>query len=329
MIRFFKIPVAVILAWAVVLPGLNAREIRLSYRLKWLFNASVAGDILAREKGYFRQAGLDVNVKEGSPEKDAIKELELGYADFGVASADQVIRALAKGADVVVLAQIFQVNPMQWIYRADRPEILTLKDLEGRRIGITYGGNDETIMKALLALSGLEPGDVKIFGVRFDFTPFLKKKVEIWPVYRNSQGVILEDKLAREGELVRFLNPAGFGIRFVANSVVTSGKMMKESPLVAEAFMTSLMKAWEDAMDPANENMILGEIMKKDKTATEDILRKQVSVTRDLVRPDSEIPMGRIDIQAWQQTEEIMLREKLIPGPVHVETRLVETGVSP
>lgn len=322
-----RILMTIFLVWAVILPDLSAREIHLNYRLKWLFNASVAGDILAREQGYFQEAGLEVDVKEGSPEKNAIKELELGYADFGVASADQVIRALDKGADVVVLAQIFQVNPMQWIYRADRPAILTLADLKGRRIGITYGGNDETIMKAMLALSGLESGDVEIFGVRFDFTPFFKRKVEVWPVYRNSQGVIFEDKLAREGEHVRFLNPAGFGVSFVANSVVTSGRMMKERPLVANAFMTALMRAWEDAMDPANEERILGEVMKKDKTATEDILRKQIASTRELVRPDSEIPMGKIDIRAWHQTEKIMLKEELIPGPVHVETRLVETGV--
>ena len=129
-----------------------AEAIKLNYRLKWLFNTSVAGDILAADQGYFKAAGLDVTVKEGSPEKNAINELELGYADFGVASADQVIRALDKGADVVVLAQLFQVNPMQWIYRADRPEIKMLEDLKGRHIGITFGGNDETIMRTLLAL---------------------------------------------------------------------------------------------------------------------------------------------------------------------------------
>ena len=78
----------------------------LNYRLKWLFNTSVAGDIIADTNGFFKQAGLDVSVNEGGAGKNAIKELELGYANFGAASADQVIRALEKGADVVVLAQL-------------------------------------------------------------------------------------------------------------------------------------------------------------------------------------------------------------------------------
>ncbi len=50
----------------------HADEIELNYRLKWLFNTSVAGDIYADAKGYFREAGLKVTVKEGSPEKNAI-----------------------------------------------------------------------------------------------------------------------------------------------------------------------------------------------------------------------------------------------------------------
>jgi NitT/TauT family transport system substrate-binding protein len=84
---------------------------KVSYRLKWLFNASVAGDIYADVNGFFKKEGLAVEVKEGGPERDAIKELEMGHAQFGVASADQVIRAVSKGSPVVVLAQLSRPIP--------------------------------------------------------------------------------------------------------------------------------------------------------------------------------------------------------------------------
>jgi len=303
----------------VVSPAFSAT---LNYRLKWLFNTSVAGDIMADSGGFFSRAGLDVRVKEGGPEKNAIKELELGYADFGVASADQVIRALDKGADVVVLAQLFQVNPMQWIYRADQPEIRTLNDLRTRHIGVTFGGNDETIMNTLLAMAGLTPKDVRISSVRFDFTPFLKKKVEVWPVYRNSQGVILEDKLAKEGEFVKFFNPADFGVSFVANSVVTSGRMMKKHPEMVRTFITALMAAWEFAMDPANSYRVLSDITKRDKGTRDDIREKQLGETRLLIKPSSQIKIGTIDRAAWVQTETIMVKEKQVKARVYVEKRL-------
>ncbi len=295
----------------------------LNYRLKWLFNTSVAGDIIADTAGFFKKAGLDVSVNEGGAGKNAIKELELGYADFGVASADQVIRALEKGADVIVLAQLFQVNPMQWIYRSDQPGINTLSDLKGRHIGVTFGGNDETIMNTLLAKAGLGHGDVRISSVRFDFTPFLKKEVAVWPVYRNSQGVILEDKLGAEGEQVRFFNPADYGVSFVANSVVTSGTMIKKHPDTVKTFMTALLSAWEFAMDPANEVRVLAEIKKKDKGTKDDIRKKQLDATRPLVKPATGVKIGTIDVKAWQQTESIMVKEKQVSAPVDVTKRLM------
>lgn len=302
------------------------KETQLNYRLKWLFNASVAGDIYANTKGYFQEAGLNVEVKEGSPEKNAINELELGYADFGVASADQVIRAIDKGADIVVIAQLFQVNPMQWIYRSDQPEIKSLKDLTGRKIGITFGGNDETIMKTLLAKGGITNDQVEIIGVRFDFTPFLKRKVEVWPVYRNSQGVILADKLAKEGEKVLFFNPADYGVNFVANSVITTRKMINERPKVAKRFLTALLKGWEAAMDSANQNEVLEAIKQLDKGTQGMIRKEQLIATKALIKPLPATQIGTIDVFSWKQTETIMLKEKQIKKPVNIESYLIQVG---
>ena len=302
----------------------NAEKNSVVYRLKWLFNSSVAGDIYADVNGYFEKAGLSVQVKEGSPEKNAIKELELGQADFGVASADQVIRALDKGAKIVVLAQIFQVNPMQWIYRTDQPKINHLAELRGCSIGVTFGGNDETIMNSLFAKNGITDKDVTITGARFDFTPFLTGKVQFWPVYRNSQGVILQDRLAREGEGVQFLNPADFGVNFVANSVITSQKMMDNHPETVQKFTKALMAGWRDAMDPANEEKSLAAIASLDKGNSDEIRSLQLLATRALVVPDTLEDMGKINASAWKQTEAIMYSSGQIKKQVDVEKVLVQ-----
>ena len=317
-----RIHILVLFLFTALFSVASADEIELNYRLKWLFNTSVAGDIYADAKGYFREAGLKVTVKEGSPEKNAINELELGHSDFGVASADQVIRALDKGAKIMVLAQLFQVNPMQWIYRTDQPQIKTLDDLRGRNIGITFGGNDETVMNTLFAKAGITSKEVKITGVRFDFTPFFKREVDVWPVYFNSQGVILKDKLEKEGEKVYFFNPADFGVNFVANSVITSEKIWKNRPEVVKQFMDALLKGWEAAMDPANEADVLTEVKKQDKESNDELRRLQLIATRELIKPSATVKIGTMDVEAWKQTEAIMLNEKQIKKPVRVETIL-------
>jgi NitT/TauT family transport system substrate-binding protein len=292
------------------------------YRLKWLQNSSTVGDLYADVHGCFAAQGLTVEVRAGGPERDAIKELELGHAQFGVASADQVIRAIAKGAPVVVIAQIFQVNPLQWIYRAGRPLIEDPADLAGLTIGITYGGNDETIMRTLLAQAGLDERDVSLMSVRYDFTPFYRGRADLWPIYRNSQGIVIAERMTRAGEPVRFFNPADFGVRFVANSVVTHQRLLDTRPDLVRRFRRALLQGWQAALDERNEARALETIARFDPDTPPDLMVRQLRVTRALVRPTADFAVGRLDVEAWRQTEEIMRAQGLIPAPVDVVSRL-------
>ena len=308
---------------AVFSPTVATGAEKLNYRLKWLFNTSVVGDLYADARGVFKAAGLDVTVKAGGPERDAIKELELGQAQFGVASADQVVRAMAKGSPVVVIAQLFQVNPLQWIYRQTDPPITRLEDLRGRTIGITFGGNDETIMRTLLAKANLSERDVRLFSVRYDYTPFYQKKVDIWPVYRNTQGIVIGQKMANEGDPVQFFIPAKYGVQFVANSVVTSRQMAQQRPETVARFIKTLLKAWESALDPARSDITIEVLQQFDKDTPRKMLEEQLKITRLLVKPQPGIAIGTIDTEAWVQTEQIMYDQKQIVKHVNVETALM------
>jgi NitT/TauT family transport system substrate-binding protein len=223
-----------------------------NYRLKWLYNVSTIGDLYAEAQGYFARSGLKVNVKAGGPERDALKELELGHAQFGVASADQVLRAVAKGSPIVVLAQLFQVNPLNWIYRPDKTPFAAPEDLKGKTIGVTFGGNDETILRALLARYAIAESEVNLFSVRYDYVPFYEGKVDFWPLYLNAEAVVIGDKLAEAGEHYAFMSPDKLGVRFVANSVVTTREMVEKHSETVKRFLAALLQGWRDALEPSN-----------------------------------------------------------------------------
>lgn len=295
----------------------------LTYRLKWLFNTSVVGDLYADRQGIFEARRLEVDVKAGGPERDAIKELELEYADFGVASADQVIRAIAKGSPVVVICQLFQINPLQWIYRTDSISLERLSDLKGKKIGVTFGGNDEAIMRALLSEGGLGERDVVLFSVRYDYMPFYRKQVDIWPVYRNAQAVILSQKLNAEGEKVDFFDPSRFGIQFVANSVVTSRRMVENDPETVRRFLAALLEGWRQALAPENQEKAVAVLQAYDKDSSLELLTRQLVETRRIVMPETDFSIGAIDENAWRQTERIMHAQGLIRETVDIETALM------
>jgi NitT/TauT family transport system substrate-binding protein len=295
---------------------------KVAYRLKWLRNVSVVGALYAEAQQLFDQAGLAVEIKAGGPERDAIRELELGYADFGEASADQILRARAKGAPVVVLAQLFQANPLQWMYRPDEIVMGNLADLKGKVIGVTFGGNDETIMNTLLAEAGLGSKDVQLFSVRYDYTPFYRRQVQLWPVYRNAQGPILVEQLEKAGEKVAFFNPASFGVQFVANCVITSERMLLEKPDLVKRFHAALLAGWQQALDPQNHQDVISILQKYDPDTPRPILEKQLHITRDLVQPRGNHAIGAIDTTGWEQTERIMREQKQLPKAVDLHAIL-------
>ncbi len=304
------------------LGGSAGAGLKITYRLKWLINMSTVGDILADGMGFFKQAGLDVEIKAGGPERDAIRELELGYADFGAASADQVILASAKGAPVVVVAQLFQANPLQWIYFKDAVRLDSPSDLKGKRIGVTFGKNDEIIMRTLLARAGITEDQVALESVRLDYTPFYKRQVDLWPVYANTQAVEIGRRLTQAGERIGFFDPGDYGVRFVANSVVTSQRLLAENPELVRRFITALMQGWRAALDPANTETAISQVRRYDPDTAVDLLRAQLEATRRLIRPEGGAPVGRIDLPAWEQTEQIMLACGQIAKPVKVAARL-------
>ena len=294
-------------------------------RLKWLYNASFAGEIWALESGLFSAHGLDVELLEGGPEQDAIKDIELGRAQFGIASADQVLRAHEKGASVLVLAQIFQKNPLQWIYFKNKHTIKGPQDLKGLTVGITYGGNDEAIFMALLKKFRITTGELKLYAVHYDYTPFWKNQVDLWPVYRNTQGILLSDKMARHGAEAGFFDPAESGVRFVANSLITSKIFYERHPDIVKKFVEVLLAGWTQAMDPGREREVALAVHQFDRDTDVETIRKQLRSTRSMVVPDNGARIGKIDIMAWQETAQIMYDQNLLKKEVDVSSILAKS----
>ncbi|MBI5896143.1 MAG: ABC transporter substrate-binding protein [Desulfobacterales bacterium] len=197
-----------------------------------------------------------------------------------------------------------------------------MADLRGKRIGVTFGKNDEIIMRTLLAQAGIDDDQVKLESVRLDYTPFYKRQVAFWPVYANTQGVEIGRKLIQAGEQIGFLNPGDFGVRFVANSVVTSERMLAKDPELVKRFVAALLQGWQAALDPANTEAAIAHVQRHDPDTPPDMLLAQLEATCRLIQPAAGVPVGRIDTPAWEQTEQIMLTHKQISRPVHVTGRL-------
>ena len=118
-------------------------------RLKWLNQAQFAGFYVAREKGFYKAEGLDVNIQPGGPDFPAVQMVTGGSEQFGVTGADQILIARSKGVPVVALAVIYRRNPFV-LFSLAKSGIKTPKDYVGKNVGVKIGGNEELIYRAVL-----------------------------------------------------------------------------------------------------------------------------------------------------------------------------------
>ena len=95
-----------------------------------------------------------------------------------------------------------------------------------------------------------------------------------------------------------------------------------DDPQNPKRFLKALLQGWQEALDPANAEKSVALVLKYNKETPEEIVRQQLPATRILMMPSTNVEFGTIDTAAWQQTEEIMLAQKLIPVSVYVEKLL-------
>ena len=123
----------VLISISVLLSANNNKKIIL--QLNWLNQFQFAGFYMAKEKGFYNDVGINIDIKEYSSKTNLVESIKIKGADFAVGRSSLLI-AKANGEDVVALGAIFQESPLVIIVRKDS-NINSVKDLKNKKIMIT------------------------------------------------------------------------------------------------------------------------------------------------------------------------------------------------
>src|SRR4051812_20374490 len=200
-------------------------------RLKWFNQAQFAGFYVAKEKGFYEAAGLDVNIQPGGPDFPAIQMIAGGNEQFGVTSADQILVARSKDVPVVALAVLYRKSPLV-LFSLKQSGIDKPEKFKGKKIGVKVGGNEELVYRAVLKKAGIVD-KLDETPVKFDLTPLLTGQLDVWPGYVINEVIATREK----GFDVNIISPSDYGLNMYADTLFTTEKMLKEKPEVARKFV--------------------------------------------------------------------------------------------
>src|ERR1700719_4832962 len=137
-------------------PAADTVSVRLSYTP---FAAHISVYV-AKAKGYYDAAGLDVQILPGRGSTFAAMTVGAGKEEFGIADAASVLTARAKGVPIIALSNLQQDNGVAWI-ATEKSGITKVEDLKGRNVGILPGSTTTIFLQALMKKHGLTLDDVK------------------------------------------------------------------------------------------------------------------------------------------------------------------------
>jgi class 3 adenylate cyclase/ABC-type nitrate/sulfonate/bicarbonate transport system substrate-binding protein len=208
-------------------------------QLKWKHQFQFAGYYVALEQGFYRDAGLDVTIREGGPGIDVAETVASGKADFGVCSAS-VLREWTRGRRLVVLAAIFQHSPAV-ILVARRADINSVSDLRGRTLMDTPGSDE---IAAMLKREGVDYEALPRVAHEGNPRDLLAGQADAMVAYSTNEPFVLEQL----GAAYRTFSPAASGIDSYGDNLCTSEAKLKADPDRVAAFRAASVKGWAYAL---------------------------------------------------------------------------------
>ena len=157
---------------AIAAPSSAGAAEKLRVILDWFVNPDHAPLIVALEKGYFAERGLDVELIAPTDPNNPPKLVAAGKADLAVSYQPQLHLQVAQGLPVRRVATLVATPLNTLVVLADGP-IKSLADLKGKKVGFSIGGFEDAILKRMLAGHGLTLEDIELINVNFSLSPSL------------------------------------------------------------------------------------------------------------------------------------------------------------
>ena len=309
----FKKLVLIMLGLAVSLSACGGSQVKsesvpltkIRLPMGYIANIQYAPFYAAVEKGYFKDAGLEVEF-DYSFETDGVKLVGLGELPFAVVSGEQVLLARAQDVPVTYVAAWYQQFPISVISMSEQG-VVSLQDLKGKTIGLPglFGAN-YIGLRALLFSAGLSEADVTLQEIGFN-------QVEL--VAAGEQNIVVgyaanePIQLKAQGFEVTELRVAD-SVQLAANGILASEKVIAEDPELVRGFVEAFLKGLKFTIENPDEAYALSATYIPNFADLDEKVQKEILNTS--IQMWSADRLGYSDPKAWENMQNILLEMGLI-----------------
>ena len=279
---------------------------KVTLQLKWVAQAQFGGYYVAKDKGYYKEEGLDVDIKPGGPDIAPEQVIAGGGADVIVDWMGGALVAREKGVPLVNIAQPFEKSGLEMVCRKDGP-VKTEADFKGHTLGVWFFGNEYPFFawmnKLGLKTDGGKDG-VTVLKQSFDVQPLIQKQADCISVMTyNEYGQVLDAGFKPEDLTV--FNYTKLGVNLLEDGLYASETKLKDPAFKEKMvkFVRASMKGWKYAAEHPDE---AAEIVVDNGGQDEDHQKFMAGEVAKL------IGNGKLEKSLYERTEKALLDQKII-----------------
>ncbi|MEN3395658.1 ABC transporter substrate-binding protein [Brucella melitensis] len=292
---------------------------KLKLILDWYVNPDHGPIIIANKLGYFRQAGLDVDIVAPADASVPTKMVAAGQADLAVSYQQQVHLQVHEGLPVIRVGTLID-SPLNCLMTRDDGSVNAIADLKGKKIGYSVAGLEETLLGTILGQHGVKLSDVELINVNFSLAPALmSKQVDaVIGAYRNVEL----NQMAVEGVAGKcfFVEEEGVPVYDELVYVANSDKLDAAERQKISRFLAATEKAAQYIVNHPEKSY---EIFSSYSTELKDELNQRA--WKDTVARFSRAPAS-LDHGRWSRYESYLKEHGLVPSILPVEKLAIDVN---
>ena len=253
MLRFINIFYILVLFSS--LQGANKLQ-DVSLQFQWKNQFEYAGFYAAKEKGFYKDVGLNVSFKEYTNGMSIIDDVISKKSTYGITYADLIVDYL-HGKPIVFLANFFKHSPLILV---TQPEIQIPSDLKGKKIMGVQDSLKSTAFLMMFKDFGMDMNSFTNVLPSFNVNDFVNKKVDAMVAFSTNELYDID----KAGAKYNVINPSSYGTEFYDVNLFTSKDELINHPQRVKNFREASIKGWEYALTHKEE--IIELILKKYNT---------------------------------------------------------------
>ena len=271
-------------------------------QLKWQHPFQFVGYYMAQEKGYYRNAGLDVTLRPNGYNgsfTSPVTAVISGDAQYGISNSG-LIRDFADGKPVVALAATLQHSAVIWL-TLERSDMRNLHDLIGKKLMTVFPLSESVELLAPFTEEGISLNQLNLVPTTFDLQALIKGEVDAYDAYVTNEPFQLEQL----GIPYRLIDPRAYGIDFYGDVLFTSRNELLRHPEWVRNFRLASLQGWRYAMDHVDETIRLIRSKYAPEKSEAQLKFEAIAMAR-LMETDF-VDVGHMNPGRWQRIAEIQM----------------------